>query len=227
MVLTIIGCKQPHENKNATEADNFGLQKLVVTTINWGDTKGVMRLMERNEKGAPWAVIDSFQILVGRSGMAPDGASQIAVNAAPVPKREGDGCSPAGIFTLGKVFSYHALPDLKMPFQQVDSTDLCVDDINSKYYNTLINDSLISDKDYKSFERMRRNDLQYEYGVWVNYNTNPQVSGNGSCIFLHIYLDPETPTSGCTAMSKANMIKLIYWLDESKQPLLVQEVRSN
>ena len=63
---------------------------------------------------------------------------------------------------------------------------------------------------------------QYEYGVWVNYNTNPQIPGNGSCIFLHIYKTPTTPTSGCTAMSKENMLKLIHWLNASKNPMLIQ-----
>lgn len=73
-----------------------------------------------------------------------------------------------------------------MPFEQVDVNDLCVDDINSQYYNLLIDDDTIINKDYTSFERMERKDMQYEYGVWVNYNTAPQVPGMGSCIFLHI-----------------------------------------
>lgn len=224
--ITIIGCNQNTDTKNEAVADNFGLQKIVVSTANWSDTKGTMTMMERTSKGAPWTIVDSFQIIVGRNGLAFDEQQQQADAESPLPKREGDGCSPAGTFSLGKIFSYHALTDLRMPFQQVGSTDLCVDDVKSKYYNTLINDSLITEKDYNSFEHMLRDDHQYEYGVWVNYNTYPQVAGNGSCIFLHIYQTPETPTSGCTAMSKANMIKLIYWLDANKQPMLIQGVNA-
>ena len=109
-----------------------------------------------------------------------------------------------------------------MPFEQIDSNDICVDDMNSSYYNQLIDTDTASVVDYKSFEKMKRNDDLYEYGVWVNYNSDPAISGNGSCIFLHVWKDEKTPTSGCTAMSKENIIKLINWVDAEKKPLLFQ-----
>jgi D-alanyl-D-alanine dipeptidase len=226
-IILFARCTQQNDSKNKGMEDIFGLQKIVVTTESWSDTKGKMILMERADLASKWTTIASFDILVGRSGLARDEANLLNTNDTTPIKREGDGCAPAGVFSLGKIFSYHFVTGLKMPFQQVDANNLCIDDTNSKYYNTLVNDSLIIDKDYASFEYMRRNDHQYEYGVWVNYNTNPQVSGRGSCIFLHIYKDSETPTSGCTAMSKEDMLELIYWLDENKKPMLVQGVKVN
>jgi len=110
-----------------------------------------------------------------------------------------------------------------MPFVQVDTNFYCVDDIASSYYNTLIKQDTAK-HDYSSFEYMRRKDSLYEYGVWVLYNSNPVIAGNGSCIFLHIWRNENAPTSGCTAMSRDKMLKVIYWLDARKKPVLLQVV---
>lgn len=216
------GCKSTPNTPPLTQISAPGLQKLEVTTASWTENSGILNLLERSDTLSDWKTIASFRVLIGRNGMAADASSNMFNTNKLPPKHEGDGCSPAGVFALGPVFSYHALTDLKMPFIQVTPNDLCVDDVNSAHYNTLVNDSLMVEKDYQSFEHMRRSDDQYEYGVWVNYNTNPQAPGNGSCIFLHIYKDENMATSGCTAMSKENMLQLIKWLDFSKHPVLIQ-----
>ncbi len=206
------------------EAPDLSLQKIVVATSALNKTQGIMQLYERKDTSSSWGdAVMSFEVMIGKNGFAFD-STQFNVLEFEHYKHEGDGCSPIGKFSLGKIFSYHEIADLKMPFEQVDVNDLCVDDINSQYYNLLIDDDTIMNKDYKSFERMEREDMQYEYGVWVNYNTAPQISGAGSCIFLHIWKDPTHATSGCTAMSKENMLKLIYWLDAEKEPVLMQYV---
>ncbi len=111
-----------------------------------------------------------------------------------------------------------------MPFKKVDATDICVDDVQSAYYNTLVNTDTASRKDWNSFEHMRRKDEAYEYGVWVKYNSDKIFSGDGSCIFLHVWAGNTSPTAGCTAMEKQNMITVIHWLDDKQQPVLLQLV---
>lgn len=182
-----------------------------------------MFLYERKNNHKLWKLVDSFAITVGRSGLAKDIHSTISFeNNMPV-KHEGDGKSPSGIFKLGKVFSYHDVENLKMPFVQVDTNFYCVDDVASSYYNTLIKQDT-AQHDFSSFEYMKRDDSLYEYGVWVLYNSNPVTAGHGSCIFLHIWQNENTPTSGCTAMAKDNMLKLIHWLDAKNNPVLLQIV---
>jgi D-alanyl-D-alanine dipeptidase len=63
---------------------------------------------------------------------------------------------------------------------------------------------------------------QYDLGVFVAYNSYPAISGNGSCIFLHIWKTPDTGTSGCTAMARENLEKVVRWLEPEKHPYLVQ-----
>ncbi|HRH59128.1 MAG TPA: L,D-transpeptidase family protein, partial [Chitinophagaceae bacterium] len=175
--------------------------------------------------GKPWKLKASFAVTVGRSGLAWDPSASLSHKKEAATKHEGDGKSPSGIFKLGPVFSYHTIGKIKMPFKQVDTNAICVDDIHSVYYNRLIQKDTVAQKDWNSFEYMHRNDAQYQYGVWVQYNSTIYEPGQGSCIFLHVWINDATPTSGCTAMSKENMLKLIDWLDESKNPVLVQVVK--
>ena len=228
-IVILIACKPSAEKISKQmfeqiEAPDKSLQKIVVTTSAVNYTNGMMRLYERNDTATSWGnAVMSFEVVIGKNGFAFDSIQFKNLEYGHF-KHEGDGCSPVGIFSLGKIFSYHDTTGLKMPFEQVDVNDLCVDDINSMYYNLLIDDDTINPRDYNSYERMEREDLQYEYGVWVNYNTSPQIPGRGSCIFLHVWKGPSHGTSGCTAMSKENMMKLIYWLDEKKNPVLIQYV---
>jgi D-alanyl-D-alanine dipeptidase len=198
-------------------------QLLHVETSSISATHGTMNLYERKNEHKRWKLVSSFRVMVGRTGMARDPQNVLQLADTMPVKHEGDGKSPAGIFQLGAVFSYHDLEKLHMPFVRVDTTDLCVDDENSAYYNTLIR-SDSAKHDYKSFEYMKRRDSLYEYGVWVLYNSLPVIPGNGSCIFIHVWRDENSPTAGCTAMSRENILKLIYRLDKKKNPLLVQVV---
>ena len=198
-------------------------QVLFVTTPSYDAIQGTIMLYERKNHRKPWKLSYSFPVTVGRAGLAKDAQATIPFAGSVPVKHEGDGKSPAGIFSLGKIFSYHDLKDLRMPFIQVDTNFYCVDDVNSAYYNTLV----LSDTakhDYNSFEYMKRNDSLYEYGVWVLYNSNPVVRGNGSCIFIHVWRSDDSPTAGCTAMSGENILKLIYWLKKKKNPVLLQVV---
>lgn len=111
-----------------------------------------------------------------------------------------------------------------MPFKKVDTTDICVDDVHSAFYNTWVNTDTAVRKDWNSFEHMKANDSSYEYGVWVKYNSDQIFSGNGSCIFLHVWAGNTSPTAGCTAMEKQNMIMVIHWLNDTQHPVLLQVV---
>jgi D-alanyl-D-alanine dipeptidase len=69
---------------------------------------------------------------------------------------------------------------------------------------------------------MRRDDVLYKYGIFVDHNSSPQISACGSCIFIHIWINKGKPTSGCTSLSEEQIVKLLHWLDIKKNPLLIQ-----
>ncbi len=137
-------------------------------------------------------------------------------------KREGDNKAPAGLFKISFAFGYSAQsPETRMLYLPISATTVCVDDPRSRYYNRMLDASTIRQPDWRSAEKMKLRDDRYKWGVFVMHNTPPQP-GAGSCIFLHVWKDAATATSGCTAMPEAMMLALIKWLDPARQPVLVQ-----
>ncbi len=98
----------------------------------------------------------------------------------------------------------------------------CVDDPQSDKYNQLTSAPANGPPPWRSDEHMLRDDALYEWTVFVEHNVKPAKPGRGSCIFLHVWRNPNDPTVGCTAMARDNLETLIKWLDPAARPLLVQ-----
>jgi D-alanyl-D-alanine dipeptidase len=98
----------------------------------------------------------------------------------------------------------------------------CIDDIESIHYNKIVTRDKIEKADWQSSEKMFFAEIWYERGIVVEQNINPIVTGAGSCIFLHNWSKPDETTAGCTEMEPAKLKEIIYWLDSSDYPVLVQ-----
>ena len=157
---------------------------------------------------------------LGRSGLGWGLGSEAVKHKRREPvKQEGDGRAPAGIFALQQSFGYAPSIQTAMPYLQVDRETICVDDVDSAAYNTIISPD--KSERPKSFEWMKRDDALYEIGVTVAHNQTQEYRA-GSCIFLHIQKADASPTAGCTSMTKEALADIIAWLDPQKKPLLVQ-----
>ena len=205
-------------------------QLLVALADSWEHPTGTLALFERATPDSAWQVVERpFPVCFGRTGLAWGRGLHGADILPPGPvKREGDGKAPAGVFALGPAFAYEPqeLGQVKMPVLRAQDTLICVDDAASGLYNTLVNTGVDigadAGSDLPSHERMRRPDELYRFGLVVRHNMDPAVPGSGSCIFLHIWRGPQSPTSGCTAMAQEHMKALIQRLDPAQKPLLVQ-----
>ena len=145
--------------------------------------------------------------VIGRKGFAP-----------PREKREGDGRTPSGIFPRGMVFGYDPSFPTKMPYRQATDDDLWVDDIHADDYNRWVKRGSTK---ASSFERMKRDDNLYKYGIVVEYNMNPAIKGHGSAIFFHLRRGNEKPTEGCVALSEEDLVTILRWLNPASRPLVV------
>ncbi len=194
------------------------LQIVVVTTDDWDATIGRGRLFDRSSPKARWkANGKEFDIVIGRSGSA--WAADSSPGSATNFKKEGDGRSPAGLFPLKYAFGFRSKPDqLKFPYTKIEESTECVDDAASSHYNKVVDRFKVGNFDWKSSEKMREIDPEYELGVFVAYNSYPVRSGVGSCIFLHVWRDVNTPTSGCTAMQRSDLEKIVLWLKPNAHP---------
>ncbi len=202
---------------------NKSLQAVVVVTDDWDNTNGSAILYERkNEKGAWKSTGEAFPVVVGRNGLAWADLLSGDIDMAKI-KHEGDGNAPAGLFPMTSAFGSGSKPNaLELPYTKLDQSTECVDDQKSNFYNRIVNRMQVGNFDWKSSEKMLAVGPEYELGVFVAYNTYPVEKGRGSCIFLHIWKDANTPTSGCTAMERRNLERIVGWLSPAKNPYLVQ-----
>ncbi len=180
-------------------------RQLIVATNRDSSSALVTIHVLENSSGAWQIVFPTFAGSIGRNGFAAVGR-----------KKEGDGKSPSGIFPLEAAFGYDSSIRTKMPYRRATEEDFWVDDPDSEDYNTWVKGKPKA----ASWEKMKRDDDRYKYGVVVGYNTHPIARGKGSAIFLHVWKSGES-TSGCVAMPEEKVLKILAWLDPEKNPLIV------
>jgi D-alanyl-D-alanine dipeptidase len=185
-----------------------------------------MVTFERDSPNGSWRKRTSITaVVVGRNGLA-WGRGSAAMDERAVPtKVEGDNKAPAGVFGLTSVFGYAETARTRMPYIRATPDLVCVDDPQSAHYNELVDTSTVPRPDWHSAEQLRREDIRYKWGIVVDHNARigrKPVVGSGSCVFLHVWLTPDTPTIGCTAMAERSIVDLIHWLDPKRAPALVQ-----
>jgi len=198
-------------------------QMILVVTKDWQTVGGQLQRFELND--SLWQPVGPpISVVVGKNGMAwgrglhpmPQPGSQ---------KKEGDGKSPAGFFPLLYAFGSapaENVPGIKMAYVQCTRSLECVDDPKSPHYNQILDRPSGAKPDWNSSEKMLMTNGQYRLGIVVGHNTSPPVPGDGSCIFVHIWLGPGIGTTGCTAMADGDIETLLGWIDSRANPVLVQ-----
>ncbi|MBC8403092.1 MAG: L,D-transpeptidase family protein [Candidatus Marinimicrobia bacterium] len=205
-------------------------QIILILTDSLKATNGTLYYFERDCTKIEWILSnDKIPVVIGRSGLGWGIGLHDDTNILNFPiKEEGDGSSPAGVFNLSSVFGYKPtdqMLNIKMPYIHITEMIECIDDVTSKYYNKVVSREKIEkveNVDWQSSEKMNLAGIYYELGVIVDHNYDPIKKGAGSCIFLHNWANPNETTAGCTEMDPIKMREIVYWLDESKSPVLVQ-----
>lgn len=190
---------------------------------SWGSSHVELQKFIR-ENGAWRKVGDPIPARLGKKGSA------WGLGLHPLPpenllKREGDLKSPAGIFRLGGVWGYP--PQIQkhpsLPYRQVTSRDLWVEDANSPSYNHHLILPHPPKTKWEKKQQMKQGDYAHELKLFIAHNAPPQVRpGFGSSIFFHIWRGGGSkPTAGCTTLAKTQLQKLIAWIDPTLDPIYV------
>lgn len=157
------------------------------------ESKGILEFFDDNKK------IFETEAFLGRNGVTNN-------------KKEGDLKTPIGEFNLGIAFGTHDIQkELQIQYIQINENLYWVDDVNSRYYNQLVDVQKIP-KDWESAEHLSDYPRQYEYAIEIK--TNPEnVPENGSAIFLHCSV--QKPTAGCVAINREKMLEILKNLKEN------------
>ena len=205
-------------------------QCIVVVAPNWNSTTGVLRAFQRADASGAWKLRGpEIPVVLGKKGLGWGVGVVNADRSARPRKVEGDNRVPAGVFRLGPVFGYAPAKSagwVKLSYVPLTKSIEGVDDPRSRYYNRLVDRSKVARVDWRSSEKMRRDDHLYKWGVVVDHNP-AAIPRAGSLIFFHIRKNSSSPTAGCTAMPEKDLVKLIRWLDPAARPILVQMPRDN
>ena len=199
-------------------------QIVLMTASDWNSSTGTLRRFSRSSAREPWvAVGGAVPVLIGKHGLG------WAAGVRPIPddrsprKREGDRRSPAGVFQLTGVFHSGKLDGIRMPLCPITPTMEAIDDPNSRYYNRIVDRSVIAHPDWRSSERMAK---IRDYALCIAVGSNPSCQqGGGSCVFLHAWSRRRPGTAGCTALPYPDLLTLARWLDPAQNPILIQAPR--
>jgi len=177
----------------------------------WNSMRGELRLFERS-RGGDWSpVAGPFPVLFGKNGVA--WGTGLAGQSEPgLRKKERD--------EIGKIFGYepNLPPGADYPYRQVTEADVWSDDSRSPNYNRHIVIDPKHPPDNYTHEKMRSGDFAYHWLVEIRHNSDPPVPGAGSAIFFHTRRGVNRPTTGCTTMARADLLKLITWLRAERRP---------
>lgn len=136
----------------------------------------------------------SYPCAIGRAGFASD-------------KKEGDNCTPLGVFALRECWYRKDrldAPETRLPLIMTSREDGWCDDPKSPDYNRRVILPYA-----RSHETMWREDGVYDIVVPLGYNDDPVVPGRGSAIFMHLIRGDYEPTEGCIALAKPHLLEIL------------------
>lgn len=194
-------------SKGADQAPEGYNQKVIVTAAP-GSSYGILTLNAWQD--GQWKELFRCDATVGYNGISTD-------------YYEGSKRTPLGVFKLGIALSANSIPNNNWPFRLVSSNTCIVDDVNSRYYNTI---QSINSLPYGTHYDAIGNKLVKGYSnicIYIEHNGNGLDSNNvvpGKCSVITIcgQASSISPTAGCVDISSSDMLRLISLLDYSKDP---------
>jgi L,D-peptidoglycan transpeptidase YkuD (ErfK/YbiS/YcfS/YnhG family) len=193
-------------------------QLIVGIAPGWNSMVGQIQCFDRQSAG--WVAAGApIRVLFGKNGVA-WGRGVLTVPDAAKPKVERDDRAPAGVFKIGKIYTYDStLPEgANYPFRTVGPGDVWIDDVHSPEYNRHVIVDARNPPPWFHKQRMRHGDFAYRWLVEIRHNADPPIPPFGSAIFFHIRRGPNRPSAGCTTMAQSDLLTLIQWLRADQAP---------
>jgi L,D-peptidoglycan transpeptidase YkuD (ErfK/YbiS/YcfS/YnhG family) len=169
-------------------------QVISVTAAHYGTTHAKVQAFAKNHHG--WRLVHGpWRAWIGRNGFA-----------HPHHKREGDGKVPSGSYHFSFFFGVDSNPGVHYRWRHAGHADYWDDDSDSGRYNEWVDTHHHSAGVDPEPLHVKPS---YADAAAIAYNT-ARTPGRGSAIFLHV--THHSPTSGCVALPRKRLLKLLRWL---------------
>ena len=122
-------------------------------------------------------------------------------------KKEGDGCTPLGIFLLRECWyrvDRLSAPKTGLPLRIIHKNDGWCDDPKAQEYNRPVQLPFAP-----SHEKLWRDDHAYDLIIPIGYNDDPVAAGAGSAIFMHVAHADYRGTEGCIALALQDLLAIL------------------
>jgi L,D-peptidoglycan transpeptidase YkuD (ErfK/YbiS/YcfS/YnhG family) len=179
-------------------------QLITVQAARRKTTYATLRTWRRVE-GCWLSVAGPYRARVGRNGLR-------------LNRREGDGTTPIGMFTLGsRMYGNQPNPGVKFRYTRLRCGDWWVEDPASPAYNTFQRIGCGRRPPFRTTTPdMSKDTTAYAFLAVIEFNMNPIVRGRGSGIFLHV--QTGSPTNGCVSLRRPELLRVLRWLSPSTSP---------
>lgn len=156
------------------------------------------------KKDGVWTTVTTTTGRAGTAGFAEPGK-----------KREGDGKTPTGSYTLTEAFGMGD-PGTKLPYRTLHATGDCWGSTpGQRTYNEYYSGTCgAADEDLSATMRGGA----YHQVVVIDYNRPKAVPGKGSAIFFHV--GGVTPTSGCISIAEDRLRAIMRTLNKGDQMIM-------
>jgi L,D-peptidoglycan transpeptidase YkuD (ErfK/YbiS/YcfS/YnhG family) len=139
--------------------------------------------------------------------------------------REGDDTTPMGLFAIqSTMYGNDANPGVAYRYHQLVCGDWWDEESSSALYNHFVHVGCgVTPSFGGDSEPLWEVRPQYDYFAVIEYNHRPVVPGRGSAIFLHVSIG--APTTGCVAIARADLLRVLRLLRPSLHPMIYISTR--
>ena len=188
-------------------------QLITVEAARYRTTSASLRLWHRDRgcwvsAGGPWTA------RVGWNGLADR-------------RREGDGTTPTGVYTIGPVmFGNAPNPGVRYRYRRLVCGDWWNEDPRSPTYNRFQHVRCGTRPPFRvTTPGLWQETRAYRHFAVIEYNMRPVVAGRGSGIFLHAQTGRST--NGCVSLPAEELVKALRWLRPAQKPLIAIGTRAS
>jgi len=135
-------------------------------------------------------------------------------------RHEGDETTPIGVFSIGMtMYGNGPNPGVRYHYVQLHCGSWWDENPRSATYNLFVQLPCGTSPRFgtASSETLWRQPKAYRSFAVINFNPH-RVAGMGSGIFLHG--ETGSATAGCVALSPANLVKVLTWLQPTSNPVI-------